>query len=130
RRGNKALHPPCSTGDLIDRVTILRIKRERMADEGKLINVRRELMLLEAEAESNGMVGAAVEALAEELAEVNDQLWEVEDALRLCERDSEFGSRFVALARSVYRLNDRRAALKRAINALFDSALIEEKSYG
>jgi tetratricopeptide (TPR) repeat protein len=129
-RRKQAVHAPCSVGDLIDRVTILKIKRERMADEGKLINVERELALLEAEAQSNGLVGGAVEALAEELAEVNDQLWEVEDALRLCERAGEFGSRFVALARSVYRLNDRRAALKRAINTLFDSTLVEEKSYG
>ena len=73
------------------------------------------------------MVGSAVETLAEDLAEVNAQLWEVEDALRVCERDGEFGPRFVALARSVYTLNDQRAALKRLINRLFDSALVEEK---
>jgi tetratricopeptide (TPR) repeat protein len=130
RRPKQALLAPCSVGDLVDRVTILRIKRERMSGEGKRANVRRELELLEAEARNGGVVGGAVEALTEDLAEVNAQLWEVEDALRVCERDGEFGSRFVALARSVYALNDRRAALKRAINRLFDSALTEEKSYG
>jgi tetratricopeptide (TPR) repeat protein len=130
RRPKQALLAPCSIGDLVDRITILRIKRERIAGEGERANVRRELELLEAEARNGGVVGGAVEALTEDLAEVNAQLWEVEDALRVCERDGAFGSRFVALARSVYALNDRRAALKRAINRLFDSALMEEKSYG
>ena len=130
RRPMQALRAPCSIGDLIDRITILRIKRDGLADEGKRLNVRRELALLEAEAQDAGVVGGAVEAMAADLAEVNAQLWEVEDALRVCEREEEFGARFVALARSVHALNDRRAALKRLINRLFNSALVEEKSYG
>ena len=130
RRPAQAVRAPCSIGDLIDRVTILRIKSERLTEEAKCANVRRELDLLESEAREAGVVGGAVEALADDLAEVNGQLWEVEDALRWCERDADFGPRFVTLARSVYALNDRRAALKRRINALFDSALMEEKSYG
>jgi len=76
------------------------------------------------------VIGGAVEALTDDLGEINAQLWEVEDALRVCECDRELGPRFVALARSVYALNDQRAALKRSINALLRSALIEEKSYG
>ena len=130
RRPPQAVRAPCSIGDLIDRVTILRIKSERLSEEAKRANVRRELDLLESEAREAGVAGGAVEALTDDLAEVNGQLWEVEDALRWCERDADFGPRFVALARSVYALNDRRAALKRQINALFDSALMEEKSYG
>ena len=124
------LRAPCSTGDLIDRITILRIKSARMVDEQKRVNVRRELDLLEAEARKGGVVGGAVEALGDELAAVNGRLWEVEDALRVCERQGDFGPRFVGLARSVYALNDQRAAFKRAINRLFDSAVVEEKSYG
>ena len=93
------------------------------------MNVRRELALLEAEAQGADVVGSAVETLAEDLAEVNAQLWEVEDALRALRARRDFGARFVALARSVYALNDERAALKRMINRLFDSTLVEEKSY-
>ncbi len=129
RRPEVAIRAPCSIGDLIDRISILRLKAERIGDEGKRANVRRELDLLEAEAQSADVVGSAVETLAEDLGEVNTQLWEVEDALRACERDGDFGPRFVALARSVYTLNDERAALKRLINRLFDSTLVEEKSY-
>ncbi|HXY58793.1 MAG TPA: DUF6165 family protein, partial [Methylocystis sp.] len=126
----EAISAPCSIGDLIDRITILRLKSERVTDEAKRANVRRELHLLEAKARGAGVIGGAVEALTDDLAEINAQLWEVEDALRVCEREREHGPRFVALARSVYALNDERAALKRSINAMFRSALIEEKSYG
>ena len=130
RRPPQAVRAPCSIGDLIDRITILRIKAERLTEEAKCLHVRRELELLECEARQAGVVGGAVETVADDLAEVNGQLWEVEDALRRCERDADFGPPFVALARSVYVLNDRRAALKREINALFGSELMEEKSYG
>ena len=129
RRPQLAIRAPCSIGDLIDRITILRLKAERMVDDAKRMNVRRELALLEAEAQGAEVVGSAVETLAEDLGEINTQLWEVEDALRLCEREGDFGPRFVALARSVYALNDERAALKRMINRLFGSTLVEEKSY-
>ena len=126
----QALRAPCSIGDLIDRITILRIKRDGLADEGKRLNVRRELALLEAEAQDAGVVGGAVEAMAADLAEVNAQLWEVEDALRVCEREGEFGARFVALARWSTPSTTGARALKRLINRLFNSALVEEKSYG
>jgi tetratricopeptide (TPR) repeat protein len=125
-----AIIAPCSIGDLIDRLTILRLKSERIPDERKRANVLAELGLLGARARDEGLVGGALEALAEELAEVNAELWQVEDALRVRERDGDFGARFIALARSVYVLNDRRAALKRSINDLFGSAVVEEKSYG
>ncbi len=130
RRGAaRAISAPCSIGELIDRISILRIKTQLIADEGKRRNVRRELALLEARANDEGLVGAAIEPLAEELAAANARLWDIEDAIRLCESESDFGPRFVALARSVYAANDQRAAIKRAINARFDSALVEEKSY-
>jgi Flp pilus assembly protein TadD len=120
---------PCSLGELIDKITILRIKAERIREEEKLANVRRELALLEGLAREDGPTGSSIDLLAGQLAAVNARLWDIEDAIRTCEREGDFGPRFVALARSVYGENDVRAALKRAINTLANSALIEEKSY-
>ena len=130
RTPDGVLQAPCSAGDLVDRITILRLKAERIADPDKLANVRRELSLLEILAERESLTGSALETLRDRLAEINARLWDVEDALRVCECEQEFGSGFVALARSVYALNDERAAAKREINARFGSALVEEKSYG
>jgi hypothetical protein len=82
------------------------------------------------EARDRAMPGSAeLVRLAAELKGVNEKLWRIEDDIRLCERDEDFGTRFIALARSVYRTNDRRAALKRQVNELLGSRLIEEKSY-
>jgi len=120
---------PCSLGELIDKITILRIKADRLGEEEKLVNVRRELALLERLAGEGGPIGPSIDLLTEQLAAVNARLWDIEDAIRTCERKGDFGPRFVALARSVYGENDVRAALKRAINTLANSVLIEEKSY-
>lgn len=118
-----------SLGEMVDRVSILRLKRERIADSDKRDHVKRELDGLERawSAEWN----EPVEELSEwgELSQVNARLWDVEDSLRAHETAADFGERFVALARSVYQLNDRRAALKRAISVRLGSRLIEEKSY-
>jgi len=119
----------CSLGELIDKITILRIKAERIEDHEKLANVHRELALLERLGREDGANAAPIDSLTGQLAAVNARLWAIEDAIRLCERDADFGPRFIALARSVYRENDTRAAIKRAINTLTSSALIEEKSY-
>jgi hypothetical protein len=119
-----------SAGELLDKITILQIKSERLKDEGKLKNVRAELALLTAAWERAVRPRPAVAVLAAELREVNEALWEVEDDLRDCERAGDFGPCFVELARSVYRYNDRRGALKREINELLGSRLREEKSYG
>jgi hypothetical protein len=120
---------PCSLGELIDKITILRIKTERIGEANKLVNVHRELALLERMAHEEGGSGPSVYLLTDKLAAVNARLWAIEDAIRACERDGDFGPRFVALARSVYCENDTRAAIKRAINTLANSALVEEKSY-
>jgi tetratricopeptide (TPR) repeat protein len=120
---------PGSLGELIDKITILRIKAERIDEPTKLANVYRELTLLERSAREDGLSGASIDLLTDQLAAVNGRLWTIEDALRACERERDFGPRFVALARSVYCENDTRAAIKRAINTLASSALIEEKSY-
>jgi hypothetical protein len=120
---------PVSPGELLDKISILQIKRERLSDPAKLRHVEAELALLEAARARDLRESAEVGAAAAELREVNGRLWEVEDELRRCEARQEFGPQFVELARSVYRLNDRRAALKRRVNELFGSPLVEEKSY-
>jgi tetratricopeptide (TPR) repeat protein len=130
RRGAPRLvSTPCSLGELIDKITILRIKAKRIDEPTKLANVHRELTLLERSAREDGLSGASINLLTDQLAAVNGRLWTTEDALRACEREGDFGPRFVALARSVYCENDTRAAIKRAINTLASSALVEEKSY-
>jgi tetratricopeptide (TPR) repeat protein len=129
RTAPSMMSTPCSLGELIDKITILRIKGERIGEPEKLANVHRELKLLERVAREDGAAGPPINLLTDQLALVNERLWEIEDALRQCEREGDFGPHFVALARSVYCENDTRAAIKRAINTLASSALVEEKSY-
>ena len=129
RAAPRLISTPCALGELIDKITILRIKAARIREEEKLANVRRELALLERLAREDGPAGPSIDLLTDRLAAVNARLWTIEDAIRACEREGDFGPRFVALARSVYCENDVRAALKRAINTLANSALVEEKSY-
>ena len=120
---------PVSAGELVDKVTILEIKSQRVADPGKLANIRRELTGLSAILQP---MLAATPALAERkaaLRAVNETLWQIEDDIRERERAKDFGPRFVELARSVYRTNDRRSACKRDIDALLGSEIVEEKSY-
>jgi tetratricopeptide (TPR) repeat protein len=130
RRAPRMVSAPCSLGELIDKITILRIKAERIGEPEKLANVRRELNLLRRLAQEDGASVPSINLMTDQLVFVNERLWRIEDALRKCEHEGEFGPRFVALARSVYRENDTRAAIKRAINTLANSALVEEKSYG
>ena len=116
-------------GELIDKITILRIKDERIADAAKRANVRAELDTLEAARRAALPDDPEIDRLEAGLKAVNEALWEIEDAIRDCEREGDFGPRFVELARSVYRTNDRRAELKRAVNLHLGSRLVEEKSY-
>ncbi|MEM0987321.1 MAG: DUF6165 family protein [Pseudomonadota bacterium] len=116
-------------GELIDKITILQIKSERIADPGKLANVRIELETLEKSRDSALTASPKLDSLTADLKAVNETLWQIEDDIRDCERDGDFGPPFVELARSVYVTNDQRAALKRAINELLGSRLVEEKSY-
>ena len=120
---------PVAVGELFDKITILRIKAARLSDAGQLDNVRRELADLEAVAAT---VPGSVELddLVLRLQIINDGLWDVEDGKRAHEREGRFDADFIALARRVYRENDQRAALKREINRLTGSTLVEEKSHG
>jgi hypothetical protein len=120
---------PISVGELIDKITILRIKRERIRAAPAQANIERELgRLLEIRARSS-LDMASLAVLEEELFRVNGRLWDVEDELRSLEQSGNFRERFIELARSVYRLNDQRSMLKRRINEVTGSAIVEEKSY-
>jgi post-segregation antitoxin (ccd killing protein) len=116
-------------GELIDKITILEIKAERIADPEKIRNVRTELDTLRSARDRTILSSDALAALTAELRSVNETLWEIEDEIRGCERADDFGPKFVALARSVYHNNDNRAVIKRKINVLLGSKIIEEKSY-
>ena len=116
-------------GELIDKITILQIKMERIQDADKLQNVRVELDVLARARDDSVSPSEALARMSADLKAVNESLWDIEDNIRNCERDQDFGPKFIELARSVYRCNDRRAALKRDINELLGSKLIEEKSY-
>lgn len=120
---------PTSPGELIDKLTILRLKGERITDPARLANVRHEKAVLDATARAHLPDIAELAALWEELYRINAALWQIEDDIRDCERAGDFGPRFIELARSVYRTNDRRAAVKKRINEALGSALVEEKSY-
>lgn len=118
-----------SAGELIDKITILEIKAERIADPDKVANVQRELRSLVAARSAALPSSRELDELTAELRGINERLWEIEDDIRDCERKSDFGERFIELARAVYRTNDRRAAAKRGINELLGSELVEEKDY-
>jgi tetratricopeptide (TPR) repeat protein len=116
-------------GELIDRLTILEIKSQRLTDPAQLRNVGVELAALRAAQERALPRSEELRKVTDELRTVNERVWQVEDEIRSCERNGDFGPRFIELARSVYQNNDRRAALKRQINQRLGSELVEEKSY-
>ena len=125
---------PVATGELIDKITILRLKASRLLRPEALANVQRELRILEellAQADAaRALINDQLSALTDELQTINTKLWDVEDGLRLLEAEQKFDAEFIHLARSVYQLNDHRSAIKRQINICCGSDLMEEKSYG
>jgi len=120
---------PVAIGELFDKITILRIKRDRLRDPAKLANVTLELEALERIA-SGLPRPPGLDGRIDELQTVNDGLWDVEDAKRAHERERRFDADFIALSRRVYLENDRRAAIKREINLMTGSGVLEEKSHG
>lgn len=118
-------HVTVSIGEYIDKITILQIKQQKIINKQQLINVNRELDLL-LPLDSESIVGTD---LYISLKTVNEQLWDIEDRIRLKEKQQEFDEEFISIARSVYKLNDQRADIKRQINLQYASELIEEKSY-
>jgi hypothetical protein len=123
------LHVPVSPGELLDKITILRIKSQRIQDAAKLANVRVELELLERTWATLGQGLEQVAADEQALQAVNEQLWDIEDRIRDKEAAGSFDQDFIALARAVYHRNDERAAIKRRINVALGSRIVEEKSY-
>ena len=120
---------PISPGELIDKITILEIKSQRMRDEAKLANVRVELNLLMDTWRASPWIKEDIDAEWAGLRTVNERLWVIEDQIRDKERDALFDREFIELARAVYITNDERAAIKKRINTRLGSTLIEEKSY-
>jgi hypothetical protein len=120
---------PVSWGEVFDKWTILQIKTEKLQDATQRANVIKELREIEKVIGDMERFPATLPALVQTLKEINAQLWDVEDGKRHCERQQKFDQAFVELARKVYFGNDQRAVIKRKINALLGSALVEEKSY-
>lgn len=120
---------PVSFGEVLDKITILEIKSERISDAAKLVNVRRELDALNSTWTEAVPDQARIAELRRQLKAVNESLWVIEDDIRDCEKAQDFGPTFIELARAVYVTNDRRAALKKDINLALGSRFVEEKSY-
>lgn len=115
--------------ELIDKITILELKKERIKDAGKLKNVAVELSVLVEEEKRHLPEDDEIKRLTRRLKEVNARLWDLEDHIRDCDREGNFGPPFVEIARAIYRTNDERAQVKREINLYLGATLIEEKSY-
>ena len=122
-------YAPISIGELVDKITILEIKARRLRDPRKRDAVSKELSLLNEIDYAMGERGVTIKAVKDELRQVNEALWDIEDRIRDCEREQSFGEEFIQLARAVYKTNDRRAELKRRINEISGSALMEVKSH-
>ncbi len=118
-----------SVGELLDKISILKIKTERISDPIKLENINKELAVLTGQWQESAYVNTELANEIDELKAINEQLWEIEDAIREKERLQLFDKEFIALARSVYFSNDKRAKIKHVINSKTGSELIEEKSY-
>ncbi len=120
---------PMSVGELLDKITILEIKSSKITDSDKLKNINYELDLLNNTWLETGLDNEATQALKTDLKKVNLKLWQIEDDIRIKEKDRAFDDEFIQLARSVYYQNDDRANIKKQINLLTGSDLVEEKSY-
>ena len=120
---------PISPGELLDKITILQIKAERISDPVKVANVKTELEMLTRVWDEAVEADADITALTAELKSINESLWEIEDDIRDEERNKRFGDRFIELARAVYVTNDERANAKKKVNLHLNSTIVEEKSY-
>ncbi len=120
---------PVSYGELIDKLTILEIKAERIGEPAKRANVVKELELLESTWRACPASAGDVASARARLKAINEKLWDIEDRIRALEKEKRFDQSFIDLARAVYITNDERAAVKREINAKLGSELVEEKSY-
>jgi len=120
---------PVSFGELLDKIAILEIKSERMSDEAKLLNVRKELDALNTTWAAHSASKTDINALRADLKKINESLWVIEDDIRIQEKQQLFDAEFIRLARAVYFENDTRAKIKKDINHALGSSYVEEKSY-
>jgi len=120
---------PVSFGELLDKISILQIKSERIDDAAKLANIHAELSALDKTWMAHPAAVKDIARLRADLKAVNERLWDIEDNIRLQDKAQAFNEDFVALARSVYLQNDERARIKKAINLALGSSYVEEKSY-
>ncbi len=118
---------PVSWGELLDKITILEIKEKQIPDRSRLQNVQRELRLLKTLCKSSRMAVRGLKALRTELKKINVEIWNLENSIRGHEKREDFGADFVKIARTIRQYNDQRSIIKREINALLNSALVEEK---
>ena len=121
---------PVAAGELIDKITILEIKQSNIRSKAASANIALELNELKQVLNASRATHPDLNKHTSDLMAINQQLWDVEDQLRLLEKDNNFSDQFIALARSVYKLNDQRSTIKRSINICLRSKLVEEKSYG
>jgi len=119
---------PVSLGELIDKISILQIKKKNISDKNKLILISEELEFLE-ETLSNEIKDTTINQFLDKMIKINSELWKIEDDIRDCERNKNFDQKFIDLARSVYFTNDKRSQIKLDINKLFGSKIVEVKSY-
>lgn len=120
---------PVSFGELIDKLTILEIKKSKITDNEKLKNIQLEFELLNKKYQAKLKVTKELQVFYDALLKVNQKLWKIEDKIRILENNKEFNEEFIDLARSVYKLNDERFAIKNEINKTFDSEIQEQKEY-
>jgi hypothetical protein len=123
------LQVPVAPGELIDKLTILRLKAENISDPQKRAHVLHEQSVLQAVADAGVPGSPELKALWAQLYQINKDLWQIEDDIRACEARQDFGDNFIQLARAVYVTNDKRAQVKKEMNLLLGSAIVEEKSY-
>ena len=120
---------PVSLGELLDKISILEIKNKKISNDSKLTHIKKELNGLKKVLGDLNFNFSETKNLYEELYKINLTLWDIEDSIRILEKDKNFGKDFINLARSVYITNDKRFQVKNKINKLFNSEFVEEKSY-
>ena len=126
------INTPISLGELLDKISILKIKKENISDKNKLIYINEELKLLRkvlSELNMANIMQKKIESFLNQLVKVNLRLWKIEDDIRNCERNKQFNQEFIDLARAVYLTNDQRSQIKLDINNSFGSKIVEIKSY-
>ena len=120
---------PISLGELLDKISILEIKNKKILNESKILNIKKELNGLNKVLDELNINLSESNSLYNKLYKINLTLWEIEDSIRVLEKNEDFGDKFIELARAVYKTNDQRFEVKNDINKLFNSEYVEEKSY-